>query len=123
MFGFIVKFGIKAAIKKYGKAAIMRIAKNHGLIKKSAEKTIPKKVGLTAKEMAKRDLMLEKKKAAIALKKFQAKNIKVVKKSIVGEKADGSPIYMTMPVAKKLVLGKGTGRGKKYKPYVPPKKP
>ena len=72
MWGFIVKFGIKAAIKKYGKAAIMRIAKNHGLIKKE----IPKKIkGLTAKQEAKRTLMIEKKKAAIALKKWQEKNL------------------------------------------------
>jgi len=85
VFGFIVKFGIKAAVKKYGKAAIMRIAKNHGLIKKSAEKTIPKKVGLTAKEMAKRQLAIEKKKAAIALKKFQDANITTVTRGARGK--------------------------------------
>ena len=118
MFGFIVKFGIKAAIKKYGKAAIMRIAKNHGLIKKSAEKTIPKKVGLTAKEMAKRDLMIEKKKAAIALKKFQAS----LKNPKLKVKAKGKPTGSVV----RNYRGKPEptySTGKKYKPYVPPKKP
>ena len=67
---FIAQYGIKAALKKYGKAAIMRVAKNHGLVK-NTKKVIPKAKGLTAKQEAKRTLMIEKKKAAIALKRFQ----------------------------------------------------
>ena len=122
MFGFIVRFGIKAAVKKYGKAAIMRIAKNHGLIKKSAEKVIPKKVGLTAKEMAKRDLMLEKKKAAIALKKFQAKH------GITKTSTKKTPNPRGKPTGSVVRNYRGKpeptySTSKKYKPYVPPKKP
>lgn len=80
---FIAQFGIRAALKKYGKAAITRVAKNHGLVK-NVKKVIPKAKGLTAKQQAKRQLAIEKKKAAIALRKFQAnlfsaKNTKVPK--------------------------------------------
>ena len=57
---FIAQFGIRAALKKYGKAAIMQVAKNHGIVK-NTKKVIPKAKGLTAKEMAKRELAIEKK--------------------------------------------------------------
>ena len=68
-----MKFGIPAAIKKYGTAAVMRIAKNHGLIKETAKKTVPNKAGLTAKQEAERTLIIEKKKAAEALVKWRIK--------------------------------------------------
>ena len=58
---FIAQFGIKAALKKYGKAAITRVAKNHGLVK-NVKKVIPKAKGLTAKQQAKRQLAIEKTK-------------------------------------------------------------
>ena len=54
---FIAQFGIKAALKKYGKAAITRVAKNHGLVK-NVKKVIPKAKGLTAKQQAKRQLAI-----------------------------------------------------------------
>ncbi len=81
---FIAQFGIRAALKKYGKAAIMQVAKNHGLVK-NVKKVIPKAKGLTAKQMAKRELAIEKKKAAIALKKFQDANITTVTRGARGK--------------------------------------
>ena len=118
---FIIKFGIPAAIKKYTYAAVMRVAKNHGLIKETAKKTIPKdKVGLTAKQEAERTLIIEKKKAAEALVKWRIKQ--GLDKASTSTSSKG-------PVTGSVVRnfrGKPEptySTGKKYKPYVPPKKP
>jgi len=117
---FIIKFGIPAAIKKYTYAAVMRVAKNHGLIKDTAKKTIPKKVGLTAKQEAERTLIIEKKKAAEALVKWRIKQ--GLDKASTSTSSKG-------PVTGSVVRnfrGKPEptySTGKKYKPYVPPKKP
>ena len=79
---FIAAKGVMAAIKKYGKAAIMQIAKNHGLIKQVKKATVKQtRKGPTAKEMAKMNLIREKEKAAKALRIFQSKLGKNVKKT------------------------------------------
>ena len=65
---FIAAKGVMAAIKKYGKAAIMQIAKNHGLIKQVKKATV-------------KQTIREKEKAAKALRIFQSKLGKNVKKT------------------------------------------
>tara|TARA_R100001440_G_scaffold75420_2_gene102614 strand:+ start:189 stop:530 length:342 start_codon:yes stop_codon:yes gene_type:complete len=86
---FIAAKGIMAAIKKYGKKAIMQIAKNHGLVKQVKKATVKQtRKGPTAKEMAKMNLIREKEKAAKALRIFQSKLGKTTKKTV---KPKGKP--------------------------------